>query len=261
MTNTERVSLTSVVLLLAMAAGCDDLSLNGTDTTPELKARGMVYILPGIQGVDSHYTNIRNGLRGAGLQCAIMIHPWGSQIPGLGLLTNETDTVADRDWGHTIAGDIAQYQRDYPGERIYIIGQSGGGGVAVFTAEALAGMGADPIDGLILLDASLSADYNLSTALSATKNGIVNFYNLDDTAMLETGTEMFGNVDGGHGDSAGRTGLRSSASNVFNVQVRADMISAFVDPHFADTSAAFTTRYIAPWILERSWPPHSVQAD
>jgi hypothetical protein len=257
----KRTILTAMTLLITLAMGCDDLSLNATDTTPELKARGMVYILPGIQGVDSHYTNIRNGLRGAGLQCAIMIHPWGSHIPGLGMLTNETDTQADRDWGHTIATDIMQYQQDYPGTRIYIIGQSGGGGVSVFTAEALAGMGADPIDGLILLDASLSADYNLSTALSATTNGIVNFYNLDDTAMLETGTGMFGNVDGGHGDSAGRTGLASSSSKVFNVQIRHDMIAAFADPHFADTSSAFTTRYIAPWILERTWPPHTANAD
>ena len=62
----------------------------------------------------------------------------------------------------------------------------------------------------MLLDASLGADYDLTSALGQCHKGIVNFYNLKDVAMLEVGTEIFGNLDGSHGDSAGRTGFESA---------------------------------------------------
>ena len=254
----KQTLLATLIIALAVVSGCDDM-LNMDDTTPTMKDRGMVYILPGIQGVDSHYFNIRQGLRGAGLNCAIKIHPWGSQIPGIGMAINQTNTMADEEWGETIAREIAEYQEAYPGRRVYVIGHSGGGGVAVFVAESLATIpGAKPIDGVVMLEASLSSDYDVSTALTMLDDGIVNFHNPQDTALLGEGTAMFGNVDGGHGDSAGLKGLYTKSPKVFNVTVTPDMIDAFNDPHFADTTAAFATRYIAPWILEKSWPPHGV---
>jgi len=93
------------------AVGCED-TLNAKYTTPELKQRGIIYILPGIQGVDYHYTNIREGLIGSGINCAIKIHPWGCQIPGINLIVNETDVTGDREWGGKIAQEIMLYQRE-----------------------------------------------------------------------------------------------------------------------------------------------------
>ncbi|MHC4986268.1 MAG: alpha/beta fold hydrolase [Planctomycetota bacterium] len=256
----RNTSISVLTLVLIGALGCVDI--NEADTTPAMMDRGMVYILPGIQGVDCHYFNIRQGLRGAGLKCAIMIHPWGSQIPGIGMAINQTNTMADRDWGRKIAQDVAAYQRAHPDKRIYIIGQSGGGGVAVFAAEALASIpGAKPIEGLVLLDASISANCELAPALSMCNHGIVNYYNLSDVALLQTGTALFGNVDGGHGDSAGQTGFSGHFEGLYEVQVKEDMVEPLADPHFADTGVAFTTRYIAPWILEKRWPPRRFRHD
>ena len=58
------------ILLLAFAAalmatmvGCAD-PLNSAYTTTAMKEKGIIYILPGIQGVDYHYKNIRLGLQG-----------------------------------------------------------------------------------------------------------------------------------------------------------------------------------------------------
>lgn len=227
--------------------------LNAAYMKPAEMSQGIIYILPGIQGVDYHYLNIRAGLKGSGIKCAIKIHPWGCHIPGIGLAVNETDTRDDRAWGRTIAEEIAAYQRQYPGRPVYIIGQSGGSAVAVFAAEALADRAA-PIEGLILLDASISADYDLGAALGQCNKGIVNFYNLRDVAMLEVGTEIFGNLDGGHDDSAGRTGFSGTFPKLYQAEVRQDMVSALAAPHFADTSAAFTSRYIVPWVTEQTWP-------
>ncbi len=166
----------------------------------------------------------------------------------------ETDTQDDRGWGKKIAQEIAAYQQQYPGRPIYLIGQSGGCAVAVFAAESLATAGSPPITGIVLLDASLSADYDLGAALGQCGKGIVNFYNLRDVAMLEVGTEIFGNLDGSRGDSAGRMGFTGDTPRLFQVQVTKAMVSGFESPHFADTSAAFTAKYIAPWIMDQRWP-------
>ncbi len=240
------------------AVGCED-TLNAKYTTPQLKQHGMIYILPGIQGVDYHYKNIREGLIGAGINCAIMIHPWGCQIPGINLMVNETDVTGDREWGGKIAQDIMVYQQEYPGRPVYIIGQSGGAGVAVFTAEHLANSGV-AIQGLVLLDGSVSSNYNLNPALSACRKGIVNFYNPDDVVLLQAGTAMWGNVDGGHGDSAGRVGFSENFGRLYQVKILKDMIDDFADPHFADCSKAFSAQYISPWIIDMQWPPAHMQA-
>lgn len=239
---------------LLFTVGCED-QLNARYTTPQAQARGMIYILPGIQGVDVHYKNIRKGLLGAGLRCAVKIHPWGCRIPGINLAVNETDVHGDRQWGVRIAREILAYQRDYPERPVYLIGQSGGAGVSLFTAEALGKLGGAPVEGIVLLDASVSADYDLGPALAMTRKGIVNFYNEKDIALLQFGTALMGNVDGGHGASAGRVGFRGHPAKLYEVDILPDMIDDFADPHFADCSQAFTAQYIAPWIIDTAWPP------
>ena len=101
-----------VAVLVVPLVGCDDMLGNSKYVTPEREARGMIYILPGIQGPDGHYQHVRNGLVAAGVTCGIKIHPWGSNM-----LANETDTKADRRWGQTIAKEIMVYQAKYPGQR------------------------------------------------------------------------------------------------------------------------------------------------
>jgi len=240
-------------LPVALVSGCGD-RLNADFATAQMMDRGIIYILPGIQGVDYHYKTIRSGLQGSGIRCAIKIHPWGSQIPGIRLVINETDVRDARGWGEKIAGEIQAYQQQYPGRPVYMIGQSGGCAICVFAAELLAEAGAPPIDGLVLLNASLSADYDLRPALGECRKGIVNFYDLSDIALLGVGTEIFGNLDGGHGDSAGQTGFTADLPKLYQVRVTAEMMCPFEGAHFADTCAAFTSRYIAPWIIDRTWP-------
>ncbi|HPS53466.1 MAG TPA: hypothetical protein PLK08_07930 [Phycisphaerae bacterium] len=248
----------SLMLLIGLAGlvGCDGDQLNMDYTTPAQKEIGMIYILPGIQGVDYHYKNIRTALIGSGINMAVMIHPWGCQIPGINLMLNETDTRDDRSWGAEIAQGILQYQQQYPDKPVYMIGQSGGCAVSIFAAETLASLpGAKPLQGIILLDASVSSDYDLTKAMSMCKFGIVNFYNPDDVALLEVGTAVFGNLDGGHGSSAGRVGFSGRYAKLFQVKIKKDMVDDFANPHFADCSKAFTAQYIAPWIIDQEWPP------
>lgn len=228
--------------------------LNNDDTAAPMTDKGLIIILPGIQGIDYHHVNIRAGLRGSGIPCAIKINAWGSQIPGVKLAINETDARVNRSWAGRIAAEIRDYQSQHPGRPVYLIGQSGGAAVAVFAAESLAQAGAGPIEGVVLLSASLSTDYDLTAALGQCRKGIVNFYNPRDMTLLEVGTAIFGNLDGSRGDSAGRTGFQVPYHTLYQVNVTADMVHRFSSPHFANTSAAFTSQYIAPWLMDGNWP-------
>ncbi len=219
------------------------------------KENGLVIILPGIEGESGFNHNIRTGLAAAGCFRAMPIYNWGLPIPGLGLLVNQSNVIGNRIAGSNIAKMVEKYQDAYPGRPVFLVGHSGGGGVAVFAAEGMSK--GRQLDGLILLSASISADYNLTKAMSRCKNGIVNFYNRDDAGLLGVGTAIVGNVDGGHGASAGLTGFSKQYGKLHQVQVTKSMtFSSGGGTHDAATRPGFVSRYVAPWVLSSVWPPN-----
>jgi pimeloyl-ACP methyl ester carboxylesterase len=247
-------SFALMVLLAGVLAsvGCDGAGSNDHYLINERKENGLVVILPGIEGESEFNHNIRRGLVSAGCYRAMPIYGWGAPIPGVGLLINQTNVIGNRISGAGIADMIKKYQDTYPGRPVYIIGHSGGGGVAVFAAEAMpAGR---KIDGLVLLSASISADYDLSKALGNCKNGILNVYNREDSGLLGVGTAVMGNVDGGHGASAGLTGFTRSAPKLYQVSITPGMYYGG-GTHDAATRPGFVSSYVAPWVLSSLWPP------
>jgi hypothetical protein len=241
----------SVVLLVALAAfiGCED-----PYTTQERYDQGLVLLLPGIEGVGGNVWNLQRGLDEGGVPYALQIYPWGFPVPGFGMLVNQTDVSANRAAGARLAQVIRQYQAQYPGRPVFVAGHSGGGGVSVFAAESLSARSDTPVEGIFLLSASLSANYPLGTALASTKRGIVNVYNPNDTGLLGVGTGVFGNVDGGTGDSCGRTGLYTSDPRVFEINIGPEQ-GVLDDPHSLVVQPWLVKRTIAPWILAETWPP------
>ena len=239
-------------LISSLGACAEGIDESSRYMIPQRKKMGLVVILPGIEGESSNNLNIREGLVKAGCMRAIGIYNWGFPVPGLlGLWENQTDTGRDRAEGAKIANRICKYKAKYPNEPIYIIGHSGGGGVAVFAAEALPDD--CKINGLILISASLSDDYDLTVALSKCKAGILNFYSPNDQILR--GTAVFGNVDGGHSPSAGLSGFTKQYSKLFQIQVTPDMTrNTGGIQHCAGTKPGFVKKYIAPWIHATSWP-------
>ncbi len=245
---------------LVTLAGCTKYDVGTVFTTPERADRGMVVILPGIEGQSAANLDIRRGLRDAEVPYALTIYRWGSPLPGpAGMLINQTDVAGNRRAGQELAGQITKYQRNHPNRPVFLIGHSAGGGIAVFALEELAKLnGAKPIEGAFLLSSSISANYPLDGALRMVKRGIVNVHNPDDR-LLKEGTSTFGNVDGGRGDSAGRTGFSRSYAKVFdreitNERVRREFGQAG-SPHFVATNAALIEKYAPAWLLSETWPP------
>jgi hypothetical protein len=221
--------------------------------------KGLVVILPGIEGESGANRDVRQGLYETGIPYALVIYRWGAPVPGLGMLINQTDVTRNRRQGEEIASQIAFYQQKHPAAPVFMIGHSAGGGVTVFTLESLGRLtGARPIEGAFLLSSSISASYDLTEALKMTRRGIVNVSNSDDTVMLGGGTASFGNVDGGRGDSAGRTGFSRSWPTlherpITNEEVRRRL--GVVGPaHFVATNEKLIEHYAPAWIMARQWP-------
>ena len=245
------IRLGVVLTVAAFVAGCggptEDLM------TPQRQANGLVIVLPGIEGVGLGSDGVRDGLLGAGVSSAVAVYAWGRPIPVAGVLLNEMDVTGNRMAGERIAQMIVNYQDTHPNLPVYIIGHSGGGGVAVFAAEALPP--GHKIDGLVLLSASLSSNYDLSRALANSRQGLVNFYSHNDVAFLMVGTMVAGNVDGEHTPSAGAVGFGRTFSSLYQVPWSEDMAqSGNGGGHMDSTASAFVNQYVAPWVLAKGWP-------
>ncbi len=242
---------------VTLGAGCNG---NAEFLTEDRLNNGLVVILPGIEGYSSLNEDIRRGLLSAGMNYAMPIHSWGRPIPVAGVLFNQVDFIGNRLAGVGVANMVTDYQDSYPGRPVYIVGHSGGGGVAVFAAEAMPD--GRQVDGLILLSASISSAYNLTKALNHCRQGIVNFYNRGDTTLLGVGTSVIGNVDGTHGPSAGLIGFdwpksgdkpdkKQIYGKLYQVEVSPGMSGS--DPHASTTRPGFVSMYVAPWIYD-VWP-------
>ena len=244
----------TIILLLASIAlvgGC--LPSNDQYVTPERLQHGLVVILPGIEGEGRLSYRVRSGLLQSAVPSAIRIYNWGRPLPLIGPLINQMDVIGNRLAGQRIAQMIVVYQDSHPGKPVYIIGHSGGGGVAVFSAESMPDD--RQIDGLILLSASISKGYNLTKALGRVRSGIVNFYSDGDVALLGVGTTLFGNVDGVRGPSAGYAGFDRTPARLYQIPWSQDMAAVGNKGGHADsTHPRFIRAYVADWVLTTSWP-------
>lgn len=240
------------ILLTAFAlAGCgyDERS---HFMSPQRQENGLVVILPGIEGESGFNHDIRKGLNAAGCFRAMPIYSWGAPIPLLGMFVNQMNVLGNKAAGKRIAKMIEEYQDRHPNSPVYVIGHSGGGGIAVFVAEHMSQ--GRQIDGLILLSASISGNYDLTKALDKCKNGIVNFYNRYDALLV--GTAFLGNVDGGRYSSAGLSGFSEERNKLFQIEITDEMTrQTGGTAHSAATRPGFVSRYVAPWVLSSQWPP------
>jgi pimeloyl-ACP methyl ester carboxylesterase len=166
--------------------------------------RGVVYILPGIEGRRPWNRDIALGLDEGGVTSAIEIYDWTVGFPG-GEVVNLANLERNRRQARWLANKIVAYRKDYPGRPVHLIGHSGGGGIVVLTLEALPP--GRQIDMAILLAPALSPDYDLSVALRRARVGVCNFYSERDVGFLKVGTTLFGRIDRRHGFSAGAVGF------------------------------------------------------
>ncbi len=162
--------------------------------------RGLVWVIPGING-RPHFRRAYLGLRDGGVDSAIEVYNWHGDTP----LENLQAAEANRAAAAEIAQRIATYAVAHPGRPIDVVGYSGGGGMAPMVAEAL-----PPevrLRNVLLVQAAISPEYDLTRCLQQVDGKLLNFYCESDRLILGAGTMFFGTIDRKHVPSAGQQGF------------------------------------------------------
>jgi len=238
---------------LALAGGCTRQPY----LTPERQAKGLVVVLPGIEGESPLNRAICRGLDAGGVDWGIELADWTSPW---GPLMNLRAEISNRQKAREIAVRVAEYKFAHPDNPVVLVGQSGGGAMALWIAECMP-EGRD-IDGIVLLAPAISPGYMVDFALSKTSRGVLNFYSEKDWLFLGVLTTIYGTMDGEHTSSAGRVGFLVPVSSarpktydrLFQIAWHEQM--AFVGHtggHLASSAESFVRLYVAPFVLARQW--------
>jgi len=242
------------VLLLMPCVGC---RASQRPQAVDRYARGIVIILPGIEGRSVWNRNIARGLDEGGVTSAITVDDWTARLPG-SFVYNLTNLQRNQSQANRIAERVLAYREQHPGSPVHMIGHSGGGGIAILALEALPP--GRQIDMAILLAPALSPDYDLSTALRRTRFGICNFHSTRDVSFLKVGTSLFGPIDRDFGVSAGAVGFHEPeglseadrqlyAGRLRQVRWNPNMKEVGADgTHLGWASRKFAREYLAPLI-------------
>jgi pimeloyl-ACP methyl ester carboxylesterase len=240
--------------LAAVLSGCVGQPYVSNDRL----GKGLVIVLPGIEGRSPFNLAVCGGLDDGKVEYAIELYDWTSRWGPVANLRNEE---RNRVQAQLVADRVADYQRAYPGRPVFLVGQSGGGAIAVWAAEALpAGR---KVDGVVLLAVALSPGYRLDKALQRSRRGIVSFYSWRDWVFLSVGTKVFATMDGQHGDSAGREGFLCPGLDESQADLYERLFEIGWNPrmagagnfglHLTSGAGEFVRYYVAPLVRSGRW--------
>lgn len=248
--------LLGLVVAAAFSAGCTAFRGKSPQLylTPQRVERGLVVVLTGIEGHSRFNEQIVNGLAKGDVRYAIENVDWTSSRIWLANLESQD---RNRRKAAQIAERLVRYKWAYPDRPVILVGQSGGGAMAVWIAESMQG---EKVDGIILLAATLSPQYRLDRALANTTRGIVSFHSERDVLMLGLGTKIFRTMDGAHAQSAGRVGFNVPSKRpacydkFFQVPWNSSMSGTGNHGlHLTSGGDTFVSKYIAPLVLSYQW--------
>ena len=197
----QGLAVPSVIVCIAtFLGGCNARPY----VTDERLDKGLVVILPGIEGPGPLNASIRRGFYNGGVPYALEIYNWHKYRLGASYAFNEQ---ASRKRAAEIVERVEAYRAERPGRPVFVIGHSAGGAMAVFAAEAMPE--GRPLDGIIVLAPALSPEYELSRALAGCAGRFLNCYSRNDI-FLRTLTSIGCNFAGKRGKTAGQEGFRAA---------------------------------------------------
>ncbi|WP_459557123.1 alpha/beta fold hydrolase [Lacunimicrobium album] len=209
--------------------------------------KGLIVIMPGIEGKGVLNRSVAMGLLDAGVPEAITMHDWtsGKRVGPVNLLR----TKRNKAQAQVLVDRIIKYQDEYPGRPVTLIGHSGGGGMTMMTLELLpAGR---QIRTAILLAPAVSPGYDFAPIWDKVSHHIHHFYCVTDMFFLGIGTAVFGTMDRRFTVSAGAIGFRHRNDKLIQHPFRMEMFKSWnLAGHFGCTNRAFVRQYLAPLILQ-----------
>lgn len=240
------------LLALLLTAGCqaDQPSAAAPSADQPVaahQAEPYVLHLPGIAGLLPVDESLMRGLRDGGVTGTIVCYDWTAEDRGLRALS---DSVRHARQAEVVAQILAEIRRNEPDRPVYLIGHSGGAGIAVWALERLP---ADVmIRGLILLAPALSPTYDLRPALSHVDGQAYALVSEHDPVLAAT--RWFGTIDRVNVEAAGRVGFVppegvETYDNLVQVPYRREWIKyGHIGDHIGMMTSRFAAAILAPLI-------------
>jgi pimeloyl-ACP methyl ester carboxylesterase len=211
MPNRTRSVLRALALLLvcAVATASDAPArrwdCGAAEPAAPSQVEGRLLILPGVGNTRFHLADFVATAERQLPRFEVDVRTWGVPFMTIHNLRAHERNVATAE---KIAADIADWRRANPGVPFYLVGYSGGGGMATLVTAAL------PedisIDRLVLVAPAISPDYPLANdVLPQVREYVVNYASERDL-QVGWGTRTFGTIDRKKTASAGAIGFASS---------------------------------------------------
>ncbi len=195
------VTLYAVADTMPAIPDCADPKLNASTSAAD-GVRGRLIVLPGVGNTRFHLAGFVDRAQRQLPDFEIEVKPWG--LPFL-MLHNLRAHERNIETARLIAADITDWRRAHPDELLYLIGYSGGGGIATLVVDSLPhGVG---VDRLLLIAPAISSGYQLQRNVMPHVDEFVVNYASELDLQVGWGTRTFGTIDRINGDSAGAVGF------------------------------------------------------
>lgn len=248
------------LLLVCAAATAADGPAHRWDCGPAPVAmpsplEGRLLILPGVGNTRFHLAGFVAAAEAELPRFDVEVRTWGVPFMTIYNLRNYEHNEAT---AAAIAAEIADWRRAHPDEPFYLVGYSGGGGMATLVTAALPDDVS--IDRLVLVAPAISPDYPLGTeVLPHVRDYVVNYASERDL-QVGWGTHTFGTIDRKNTVSAGAIGFASSHERVLEYRwSAADLGFGHAGNHLAYLSAPWQGAKLLP-ALDPSVGPSALRA-
>lgn len=235
-----------VVAMLAVCGGC-----NSSSSVPVDDLRGVLILVPGVNGDGPWYAQLKNGLRDGGVTARIDAFSWGAPGPLFAMNFNSKGIHEGAEKG--LATKLKKILDDPKNAPVTIIGHSAGAGVTVGALSRLPA--GKTVDRVVLLHPSLSPKFDLAPALARIRTSLTVFHSERDTGFLKWRTGSFGTYDGVKTTAAGNCGFDlASLSPELRAKVKQIPYEQRFEQldndggHFSPTSRRFVEQMVAPLV-------------
>lgn len=218
-------------------------------------AAGRLLILPGVGNTRFHLADFVAAAERQLPNFDVEVRTWGKPFLTIHNLRAHERNVAT---AASIASEIAAWRRVNPDAPFYLVGYSGGGGMATLVTAALPDDVA--IDRLLLVAPAISPDYPLITdVLPHVREYVVNYASERDL-QVGWGTRTFGTIDRKHTASAGAIGFAAEHERLLEHRwSSADVPLGHAGNHLAYLSDRWQAAKLLP-ALDPSVDPRALTA-
>lgn len=221
--------------------------------------RGLLWMFPGIIGVEWEMGPAYRAFRDAGLAREVRFFQWDR--PGLEILDHLADEHRNRQKAAEVAAEIVAWRHDHPDAPIDLVGYSGGAAIAAWVAEAL------PEDvrlnKIVMAQPGLSPTYDLRETLRRVDDRVIVFYSPRDWLLAGAFTSLLGTLDRRFMAAAGKDGFRLEVA-IPDPELRAKVEQVGWSPEWAAAGHPGThlpilqyewnRRIVAPYLLDGEEP-------